>query len=142
MREFVQEVESILEGLRNLIPVIRTIIKYNIVLEPPPSELLDTLFETYYNLATKVTELHKRFVIEPYLLSGEPPHPMLEEIILALQDLTKEYEKVITKYPRSLRDERIDMLKSLASSINKHTDEIETLLTKLGEEVREEETLI
>jgi hypothetical protein len=154
LRYFVPEVEAIIGNLVNLKPVIKELIKqiknYSRTGTPIDEELLETLFNTYYQLAMKVSELHKRWVIDPFVVSGEPPHGVIEEtteeIIIKLFDFTKEYEKVIMKFARAPDDEKINMLKSLMSSIDKYRNEIDALITKLEEAViegeTEEETLI
>jgi hypothetical protein len=138
MREFVQEVESVLEVMRNLTQTIREILKYLYRGEQIETEPLDTLFETFYELEAKTLQLHRIWVIEPYLLTGELKYETIEEIVLKIRDFVKEYEKVTMKFTRASREEKINMLKSLTQSINRYTNEIETLLTKLEEEVREE----
>ncbi len=154
LRYFVPEVESIIGNLVNLKPIIKELIKqikeYSRTGMQIDEELLETLFNTYYQLAMKVSELHKYWVINPFIVSGEPPSGVIEEtteeIILKLFDFTKEYEKVIMKFTRAPNDEKINMLKSLMSSIDKYTKEIDTLITKIEEAViegeTEEETLI
>jgi Na+/phosphate symporter len=138
MREFIQEVESLLEVMRNLTQNIREIVKYLYRGEPIETEPLDTLFETFYKLEVKALQLHRIWVIEPYLLTGELKYETAQEIILKIRDFVKEYEKVIMEFTRASDDEKIKMLKSLTQSINKYTSEIEALLIKLEEEVREE----
>jgi Na+/phosphate symporter len=138
MREFVQEVESLLEVMRNLTQTIREIVKYLYRGEPIETEPLDTLFETFYKLEAKALQIHRIWVIEPYMLTGELKYETVQEIILKIRDFVKEYEKVIMEFTRASDDEKIKMLKSLTQSINKYTSEIEALLIKLEEEVREE----
>jgi hypothetical protein len=138
MREFVQEVESTLEVMRNLTQTIREILKHLYRGEPIETEPLDTLFETFYELEVKALQLHRAWVIEPYLLTGELKYETVEEITLKIRDFMKEYEKVVMEFTKASVGEKINMLKSLTQSINKYTNEIEALLMKLEEEVREE----
>lgn len=140
MREFVEEVETLLEELRNTTWVIREIISSIKKGETPDPEWLDHFIEMYNKLAVKTIDLHRTWVTEPYLLSGEIKYESVEEITIKLIELKNEYEKVVMKYPRADNREKVEMLRSLINTINKHASEIETLLTKLEEEVREEET--
>jgi hypothetical protein len=140
MREFVEEVETLLEELRNTTWIIRKIIGSIKKGETPDPDILDHFFDMYIKLATKSTEIHRAFVINPYLITGEPTYETLEEIAIKLIELSKEYEKAVTKYPRAEDKEKIELLRSLLNAINKYTSEIETLFTKLEEEVRTEET--
>ena len=147
LRYFVPEVESIIASLVNLKTVIKELIRqikeYSRTGMQIDEELLETLFNTYYQIAIKASELHKQYVINPFILSGEPPQGIIEEtteeIIIKLLDFNKEYEKVIKKFARATEDEKIGMLKSLISSIDKYTKEIDRLITKLEEAVVEGE---
>jgi hypothetical protein len=139
MREFVEEVETLLEELRNTTWVIRKIIGSIKKGETPDPDLLDHFFNMYNKLVAKSAEIHRIWVAEPYLLTGEPTYETVEEIAIKLIELSKEYEKVVVRYPRADDRERVEMLRSLIDTINKYTSEIETLFTKLEEEVREKE---
>jgi len=81
---FVTEVESIITSLVNLKTVIKELIRqikeYSRTGMQIDEELLETLFNTYYQIAIKASELHKQYVINPFILSGEPPQGMLEAI--------------------------------------------------------------
>jgi hypothetical protein len=142
VREFVEEVETLLEELRNTTWVIRKIINDIRKGETPDPDLLDHFFNMYNKLAIKSAEIHRTWVANPYLLTGKPTYESVEEIAIKLIELSKEYEKVIIKYSRADDREKVELLKSLVNTINKYTSEIETLFTKLEEEVREEETTI
>jgi hypothetical protein len=108
--------------------------------ETPDPEVLDDFFNMYIKLMTKSAEIHRIWVIEPFTATGEPTYESIEEITIKLIELSKEYEKAVTKYPRAEDREKIELLRSLLNAINKYTSEIETLFTKLEEEVRTEET--
>ncbi len=139
MREFVEEVETLLEELRNTTWVIRKIINSITKGETPDPDLLDHFFNMYNILVAKSAEIHRTWVAEPFILTGELKYESVEEITIKLIELSKEYEKVVVKYPRADDRERVELLKSLTNTINKYTSEIETLFTKLEEEVREKE---
>jgi CRISPR/Cas system-associated exonuclease Cas4 (RecB family) len=141
VREFVGEIETLLDELRNVTWVIRKMIGSIKKGETPEPELLDHFFNMYNKLVTKSTEIHKIWVIEPYLLTGEPTYESVEEIAIKLIELKNEYEKVVIKYPKADDREKVEMLRLLINAINKYATEIETLLTKLEEEAREKEIL-
>jgi hypothetical protein len=147
LRYFVPQVESILSNLENLklvlmdlITQIRRHLRTGMEID---KDLLETLFDTYYQLAIKVQALHREWVIEPYITSGippeTPPETIVEEIVLKLFEFTKEYEKVVMKFNKASDDEKIDMLKSLISSIKKYEKEISDLITDLEIAVSERE---
>jgi hypothetical protein len=149
LRYFVPQLESILSNLENLrlalmdlITQIRRRARTGIEID---KNLLDTLFDTYYILLIKVQALHRQWVIEPYIARGippeTPPETIVEEIVLKLFEFTKEYEKVVMKFNRASDDEKIDMLKSLISSIKKYEKEISDLITDLSIAVSEKEEL-
>ena len=146
-RYFVPQVESILSDLEDLkltlmdlITQIRRRARTGIEID---KNLLDALFDTYYTLLIKVQTLHRQWVIEPYIATGippeTPPETIVEEIVLKLFEFTKEYEKVVMKFNRASDDEKIDMLKSLTSSIKKYEKEINDLITDLAIAVSEKE---
>jgi hypothetical protein len=147
MRYFVPQVESILSNLTNLKPTLRELIaqirrrsRTGIEID---KELLDTLFDTYYHLAISVQALHRRWVIEPYIASGippeTPPESIVEEIVIKLIELINEYGKIIMKFNRASEDEKIDILRSFMSIIDKYEKEINDLITDLEIAVSEKE---
>jgi 3-dehydroquinate dehydratase len=135
MVAFAEEVEEIINMLREATQVIRRMIDSLRKGETPDFNTLDEFFITYYNLVSMTAKFHKTWVISPYLFVGKPTYETIEEIAIKFIELTKEYEKVVTKYPRTDDMEKIELLKTLASTINKYISEIETLLIKLEEEI-------
>jgi len=140
MRGFVEEVETLLEELRNITWVLWRMIDNMTRGWAPDPDLVDHFYNFYAKLVTKTIQIHREFVVELYLAESEP-YQSVEEITLKLFELSKEYEKAVIKYPRAEDKEKIELLRSLINTINKYTSEIETIFTKLEEEVREKETL-
>lgn len=138
MRGFVGEIESLLDELREIRGVLWRMIDEMEKGWAPDPELLDHFYDFYAKLVTKTAQIHREFVIEPYL-AGSEPYRSVEEIVSKLFELSKKYEKAIIEYAKAEDKEKVRLLKALSSTIKKYIDEIETLLEKLEEEVKEEE---
>jgi archaellum component FlaC len=129
-------VETVLEELERLENTMKTI-KAIILQRKIEAEDLQAILETYEILTITALDL-RRAVIETLTFAREeilPPEigELLDEISIKLFDLSKEYEKILRRFPRTTDEEKIELLKELATTIKKYKEEIETLLEKLRE---------
>jgi RNA-binding protein YhbY len=130
---FIETVLEELERLENTMKTIKAIIRQRKI----ETEDLQAILETYEILTITALDL-RRAVIETLTFAREevlPPEvgELLDEISIKLFDLSKEYEKILRRFPRATDEEKIELLKELATTIKKYKEEIETLLEKLRE---------
>jgi hypothetical protein len=140
MVTFAEEIEETLYLLREATQTIERMIDSLRRGETPDFNTLSDFFSIYDGLVSRTIELHRTWVIGPFLFFGKPTLEPIEEIVTKLLELTKEYEKVTIRYPRIDDIERILLLRRLILAINKYTTEIETILKKHEKQLGKRET--
>jgi MinD-like ATPase involved in chromosome partitioning or flagellar assembly len=132
-RGFIETVYEELERLENVLKTIKSMTRAIKEGREIEAEDLNTFYETYYILLATAFDL-RRVVIEALTLADYEALPEeLEQISIKLFELAVEYDEVVSKFKKATDEEKIELLKSLASTIRKYMDEITTLIEKLKE---------
>jgi MinD-like ATPase involved in chromosome partitioning or flagellar assembly len=132
-RGFIETVYEELERLENVLKTIKNMTRAIKEGREIEAEDLNTFYETYYILLATAFDL-RRAVIEALTLAGYEALPEeLEQISIKLFELAVEYDEVVSKFKKATDEEKIELLKSLSSTIRKYIDEITTLIEKLKE---------